>query len=75
MFVNKKVLVTGGAGMIGRQLVDLLVEKGAEVTIADLNEPIDLPKGVNYIKSNLLYFEDCEFACRDIDYVFNLVGI
>ena len=50
MFKNQKVLVTGGAGMIGRQLVDLLLEKGAKVTIADLNEPTDLPQGVDFIK-------------------------
>jgi len=75
MFKNKNVLVTGGAGMIGRQLVDLLKEKEAIVTIADLNEPKDLPKGVNYIKVDLRYFNECEFACKDIDYVFNLVGI
>ena len=40
MFKNKKVLVTGGSGMIGRQLVSLLLEEGAKVTVADLNEPI-----------------------------------
>ena len=27
---NKKVLVTGGSGMIGRQLVNLLIEKDAK---------------------------------------------
>lgn len=75
MFKNQNVLVTGGAGMIGRQLVDLLIEKEANITIADLNEPIDLPKGVKFIKANLLYFDQCENICKDQDYVFNLVGI
>ncbi len=32
---NKKVLVTGGAGFIGSYLTELLVEEGAEVTVAD----------------------------------------
>ncbi len=32
-YKNKKVLVTGGTGMIGRQLVDLLVDRGAKVYI------------------------------------------
>jgi GDP-L-fucose synthase len=75
MFKNQKVLVTGGAGMIGRQLVDLLVERGAQVTVADLNEPKDLPLGVGFVKANLLYFDQCEKICWGKDYVFNLVGI
>jgi GDP-L-fucose synthase len=75
MFKNQNVLVTGGAGMIGRQLVDLLIEKEANVTIADLNEPTDLPKEVKFVKANLLYFDQCENICKDQDYVFNLVGI
>ena len=75
MFENQKVLVTGGAGMIGRQLVNLLIEKGAKVTVADLNEPNDLPKEVNFVKANLLYFDQCQNICQDQDYVFNLVGI
>ena len=37
MFKDQKVLVTGGSGMIGRQLVSLLLEKGANVFVADLN--------------------------------------
>ena len=75
MFKNKKVLVTGGAGMIGRQLVDLLIKKGAQITVADLNEPKDLPQEVTFIKTNLLYFDQCQNICQGQDYVFNLVGI
>ena len=75
MFKNQKVLVTGGAGMIGRQLVDLLLEKGANVTIADLNKPNDLPENVNFVQVNLLYFDQCQNICQGQDYVFNLVGI
>jgi len=75
MFKNQKVLVTGGGGMIGRSLVKFLLEKGAEITIADLTEPSDLPNGVNYIKVDLRYFNQCESICNGMDYVFNLVGI
>ena len=38
--INKNVLVTGGNGMIGKRLVELLEHKGANVFVADL--PIDL---------------------------------
>jgi NAD(P)-dependent dehydrogenase (short-subunit alcohol dehydrogenase family) len=33
---KKKVLITGGGGMIGRSLVKLLLKKNAKVTITDL---------------------------------------
>ena len=66
MFKNQKLLVTGGAGMIGRQLVNLLVEEEAQITVADLNEPTDLPEGVNFIKTNLLYFDQCQKKCSSL---------
>jgi GDP-L-fucose synthase len=75
MFKNQKVLVTGGGGMIGRSLVKFLLEKEAQITIADLTEPSDLPKNVEYIKADLRYFDQCEKICSNKDYIFNLVGI
>ena len=50
MFQGKNILVTGGSGMIGRQLVPMLIDKGANVFVADLNEPIDMPKEITFIK-------------------------
>ncbi|HAI40308.1 MAG TPA: hypothetical protein DCM40_20530, partial [Maribacter sp.] len=40
---GSKVLVTGGTGMIGRYLVDKLLDKGCEVTVVSLDSPDGLP--------------------------------
>lgn len=75
MFKNKKVLITGGSGMIGRQLVDLLLKRKAHITVADLNEPINMPSEVIFKKVDLRNFKDCKDICKGMDYVFSLVGI
>ena len=75
MFKNQKVLVTGGAGMIGRELVKLLLGRGANVYVADLKEPEDMRDKVNFVKVDLREFSSCLEICEGMDYVFNLVGI
>jgi GDP-L-fucose synthase len=78
MFVDykdKKVLVTGGTGMIGRQLVDLLVDRGAEVSVVSLDPPTGLPKSVKFVHGDLTEFAVCKALCTGMDYVFNLVGV
>lgn len=72
---NKKVLVTGGTGMIGRYLVDKLLEKGCNVTVASLDSGDGLPSEVRFLKLDLTVLENCMTACEDQDYVFNLIGI
>lgn len=74
MFRDKKVLVTGGSGMIGRQLVKLLQEEFADVYIADLNEPLNMDN-ITFKRVDLTDYESCCYVCSGMDYVFNLVGI
>ena len=75
MFENQKVLVTGGSGMIGRSLVNLLLKRGAIVTIADLTKPADLPDGVEFTQVDLRFFDNCLDICKGKDYVFHLAGV
>lgn len=75
MFKDQKVLVTGGAGMIGRELVQILLEKEADVYVADLKQPEDLKSKVTFVNVDLREFSSCLKICKGMDYVFNLVGI
>ena len=75
MFKNQNVLVTGGAGMIGRELVEMLLDKGANVFVADLKQPEDMKDKVSFVKVDLREFTSCLEICEGMDYVFNLVGI
>ena len=61
--------------MIGRPLVDLLVERGANVYVVSLDTPQGLPDSVQFVKADLRYFDKCLEICEGMDYVFNLVGV
>ena len=76
-----KILVTGGAGFIGRHLVKSLVAKGHAVTIFDnfsnssKNGIADLLKdGVDLIESNILDIESLSKAVNDQDAVIHLAA-
>lgn len=75
MFENKKILVTGGSGMVGRALTSKLLELKAQVTIVDLNKPKNLENNVTFISSDLRYLNNCEDVCKGQDYIFNIIGI
>ncbi len=74
-FKNKKILVTGGTGLIGRPLVERLVEEGAKVVVVSLDDPSRAPKGVAFINADLREFNNCMNVCKDKDIVFHLAGI
>ena len=62
-FKGRKVLVTGGTGMIGRALVELLLECGAHVRIASLDDPAGLPENVEFMRADLTLLDACLKAC------------
>lgn len=63
-YKNKNVLVTGGDGMIGRELCSMLREKGAIVLSGDIKSGFDLRD-----------YSVCMNLCADMDFVFHLAGI
>lgn len=75
MFENKNVCVTGGTGMIGRELVKLLVERGASVLVVSLDDPSRCPPGALFAKSDITRRGNCAMVCKGADYVFHLAGI
>src|SRR6185369_6584450 len=74
-YKNKKVLVTGGTGMIGRYLVELLIAAGAKVKIASLDDPSRAHPKAEFFRLDLTNIANCEEVCQGIDYVFHLAGI
>lgn len=74
-YYNKKVLITGGHGMIGRSLVGLLRENGAKIYVADLYKSDDLPDDITQIEIDLREFSNCLKICDGMEYVFHLAGV
>lgn len=75
MYENKKILVTGGTGLIGRPLVEMLIEAGAEVRIASLDDPSRAHREAEFMQLNLMRYENCVKACEGMDFVFHLAGV
>lgn len=76
LFKNKKILVAGGTGLVGQQLVPLLVKEGAKVYVASMDDKSLVPKKVvKFYNLNLMYLENCIKATKDKDIVFNLLGV
>lgn len=73
MFENKNVLIAGGCGLIGHQLANILVNDGANVLVADLQNK-EVP-GTKHAQTDLTVFENCKNVCNDMDYVFNLLCV
>lgn len=75
MFKNKNILITGGAGMVGRALASKLLKLEANITVADLHQPSDLEPEITFVNKDLRYLHNCEEICRNKDYIFNVIGV
>ncbi len=75
-FMGSRVLITGGTGLIGRQLVDILCNfpLPAHVKIVSLDK-IKVNNKAEHVYGDLTSFEFCKDVTRDMDFVFHLAGI
>lgn len=74
-FKNKRVIVTGGAGVIGRVLVEKLVSQGAMVRCFDIApKPKQFPEKVEYSQRDLALLNPLEFISFDPEYIFHLAA-
>ena len=74
----KKAIVTGGAGFIGSNLVDRLIDKGIEVTIID-NLSTGYKENINpkatFWEIDLLDIKENDLVNKNIDIVFHLAAL
>jgi len=71
MFENAKVLVTGGTGFVGVNLINRLLDKGAIIRATLYHkDPVIIDDRIEYVRGDLRLEEDCEKAVDGMDYVF-----
>jgi len=73
-FAGKNVLVTGGTGLIGRQVVNILCDAGAKVKIVSLDK-IKVNDKAEHVYGDLRSFEFCQYITKNVDFVFHVAGM
>jgi GDP-L-fucose synthase len=82
MYKGARVLVAGGTGTIGVQIVKQLLSRGSEVSVVSLDNPSRIQNiftsdasRINFRQLDLTRMESCTEAVKNQDIVLNLVGI
>lgn len=74
-YKNKKILITGGTGLIGMPLAQMLIDLKSIVTIVSLDKKPKLNGKFSFYRSDLREFKNCLTLCRNKDIVFHLAGV
>jgi len=72
---GKSVIVTGGTGMIGREVVRILCEAGAAVRSVSLDKLSSVHPKAEQIYGDLSDFAFCKELTKGSDWVFHVAGI
>ena len=70
----RKVLVTGGTGALGTELVPLLVKAGLDVRVLSRRSPPAMPAGVRAVRGDLTTGEGLEEAVTAINVIAHLAS-
>jgi len=73
-FAKRNVLVTGGTGLIGRQVVDILCDVNAIVRSVSLDK-IEVNKKAEHVFADLTSLDVCKDVTKGMDFVFHVAGI
>ena len=73
-FKGKNCLITGGTGMIGREIALLLLKAEAHVRVISLDE-IKIHNKIDHVYGDLTSFEFCKQQTKDMNFVFHVAGI
>ncbi len=73
-FRGRNILITGGTGLIGRQIVRILCDAGACVKVVSLDR-LNVDSRASHIFGDLSDFGFCRQATQDMDFVFHVAGI
>lgn len=73
-FAGRKVIVTGGTGLIGRQIVSRLCDFGAHVVALSLDK-IEVDARAEHVYADLADFATCKEQTKDADFVVHAAGI
>ncbi len=71
---GRSVVVTGGTGLIGRQIISILSAAGASVRSISLDQ-LTVHGAKDHICGDLSDFGFCKEVTRDTDFVFHVAGI
>ncbi len=75
MWTNKRVFISGGNGVIGRELVQKLHDQGAIIFVGDLKPfSADLPQDILYRQGDLNYITPQEILNFKPEYFFHLAA-
>lgn len=74
IFKGRNVLVTGGTGLIGRQVVNILCNADAHVKIVSLDK-MNVDNRALHVYGDLSSFQFCKEVTNDMDFVFHMAGV